>query len=75
MGELCLLGILVPVPSPRGSQMCPLWFGDRKLDGQVHLCLAEATDSFSDRLVVLDGEGNGDPLQYSCLENPLGGGA
>ena len=21
------------------------------------------------------GEGNGDPLQYSCLENPMGGGA
>ena len=21
------------------------------------------------------GEGNGDPLQYSCLENPVGGGA
>ena len=20
------------------------------------------------------GEGNGDPLQYSCLENPMGGG-
>ena len=24
----------------------------RKLDGQVHLCLAEATDGFADRLVV-----------------------
>ena len=23
----------------------------------------------------LDGEGNGTPLQYSCLENPLDGGA
>ena len=22
-----------------------------------------------------DGEGNGIPLQYSCLENPMGGGA
>ena len=22
-----------------------------------------------------DGEGNGSPLQYSCLENPMGGGA
>jgi len=21
------------------------------------------------------GEGNGDPLQYSCLENPMDGGA
>ena len=23
----------------------------------------------------LSGEGNGTPLQYSCLENPMGGGA
>ena len=23
----------------------------------------------------LPGEGNGNPLQYSCLENPMGGGA
>ena len=26
-------------------------------------------------LVSLAGEGNGIPLQYSCLENPMGGGA
>ena len=24
---------------------------------------------------VIDGEGNGTPLQYSCLENPMDGGA
>ena len=24
---------------------------------------------------LLDGEGNGTPLQYSCLENPMDGGA
>ena len=24
---------------------------------------------------IYSGEGNGTPLQYSCLENPLGGGA
>jgi len=23
----------------------------------------------------MEGEGNGNPLQYSCLENPMGGGA
>ena len=23
----------------------------------------------------MDGEGNGNPLQYSCLESPMGGGA
>ena len=26
-------------------------------------------------LVVMCGEGNGTPLQYSCLENPMDGGA
>ena len=26
-------------------------------------------------LMLSDGEGNGTPLQYSCLENPMGGGA
>ena len=26
-------------------------------------------------LVIYQGEGNGTPLQYSCLENPMDGGA
>ena len=26
-------------------------------------------------LLMQDGEGNGTPLQYSCLENPMDGGA
>ena len=26
-------------------------------------------------LFLLDGEGNGTPLQYSCMENPMDGGA
>ena len=26
-------------------------------------------------LIIIIGEGNGDPLQYSCLENPMDGGA
>ena len=26
-------------------------------------------------VVYIYGEGNGTPLQYSCLENPMGGGA
>ena len=29
----------------------------------------------SQRLYTYDGEGNGTPLQYSCLENPMDGGA
>ena len=31
--------------------------------------------SFSSGYAALSGEGNGTPLQYSCLENPMDGGA
>ena len=30
---------------------------------------------FSDAYSTFIGEGNGTPLQYSCLENPMDGGA
>ena len=38
------------------------------------------SNELTQRVVVLDtnlvlGEGNGTPLQYSCLENPMDGGA
>ena len=35
---------------------------------QVVMCLFERTNQ-------LNGEGNGTPLQYSCLESPIDGGA
>ena len=35
----------------------------------------ENQEWFSRGVVSGIGEGNGTPLQYSCLENPLGGGA
>ena len=31
--------------------------------------------SHLDLLLSIGGEGNGTPLQYSCLENPMDGGA
>ena len=31
--------------------------------------------SESNMMPLLSGEGNGTPLQYSCLENPMDGGA
>ena len=34
--------------------------------GALYICIL---------LYTLDGEGNGTPLQYSCLENPMGRGA
>ena len=43
-------------------------------DGKESACKVEGLDSIpgSERS---PGEGNGNPLQYSCLENPMDGGA
>ena len=35
----------------------------------------ESFEIFMLDLEKVDGEGNGTPLQYSCLENPMEGGA
>ena len=36
---------------------------------------AEFYQKFREELTPILGEGNGTPLQYSCLENPMDGGA
>ena len=45
----------------------------------VNLCFThpQNTDTTEDniKLICTIGEGNGNPLQYSCLENPMDGGA
>ena len=38
------------------------------------LFLAQSLGTYLDILLMLTGEGNGTPLQYSCLENPMDGG-
>ena len=43
-------------------------------DGKVSPCNAEDQGSIPG-LRTSAGEGNGTPLQYSCLENSMGGGA
>ena len=42
-----------------------------------HICIYTTKDFQKDyRLsMIVDGEGNGIPLQYSCLENPMDRGA
>jgi len=35
----------------------------------------KAVELFGRQLKQVAGEGNGTPLQYSCLENPMDGGA
>ena len=36
---------------------------------------SKALDHYRSVIIGLNGEGNGTPLQYSCLENPMDGGA
>ena len=38
------------------------------------MCLLEFLQEWV-QVEILGGEGNGTPLQYSCLENPMDGGA
>ena len=42
--------------------------------GSEERCI-EACLFHRQRVRILCGEGNGTPLQYSCLENPMDGGA
>ena len=42
----------------------------------AQLCLTlQSILPFYEVLELAEGEGNGTPLQYSCLENPMDGGA
>ena len=47
--------------------------GDTK--GTFHAKMGSIKDRNGRDLTEADGEGNGTPLQYSCLENPMDGGA
>ena len=51
-----------------------MWGKDTKLEKSGVLSRSESY-SFLTEGRVYYGEGNGTPLQYSCLENPMGGGA
>ena len=53
----------VPLPSPKKR----IYDVKIRLDFKVLLG--------TELLHVIYGEGDGTPLQYSCLENPMGGGA
>ena len=41
----------------------------------ISVSISEASIAFLVLLGNTNGEGNGTPLQYSCLENPMDGGA
>ena len=52
---------LTPDPDPLGHHRAPGW---------AHCVIQQIPTSY-----FTHGEGNGTPLQYSCLENPMDGGA
>ena len=53
-----------------------VWDEKNTLDGiKQRLDLAEEKISEFEDMLVETGEGDGTPLQYSCLENPMDGGA
>ena len=47
----------------------------RDTKGTFHAKMGSIKDRNGMDLTEADGEGNGTPLQYSCLENPMNGGA
>ena len=50
--------------------------GQKQVRGLLsYFCSLNKTSSILISLTTLHGEGNGTPLQYSCLENPMDGGA
>ena len=51
------------------SGNCPTLFFGAPKSLQMVIAAMKLKDAYS-----LDGEGNGTPLQYSCLENPMDGG-
>ena len=67
---LCLLTYLLP---PRNQHIYSLAFPGGS-DGKASVYNVRDLGSIPG-LGRLPGEGNGNPLQYSCLENPMDGGA
>ena len=41
----------------------------------THQIWSQFDNSLLSNIVLINGEGNDNPLQYSCLDNPMDGGA
>ena len=69
--QCCILCSFVSAPSPISlprecSEICSRDLGGNKARGRLR---------FEETYIWSVGEGSGTPLQYSCLENPMDGGA
>ena len=56
------------------TKIMQLWAASQVVQGKESACQAGEVGSIPG-LGTSPGEGNGDPLQYSCLENPMDRGA
>ena len=56
------------------TKIMQLWAASQVVQGKESACQAGEVGSIPG-LGTSPGEGNGDPLQYSCLENPMDSGA
>ena len=52
-----------------------MWAASRSWKGQRNIFSLDPPERNKSFPSILIGEGNGNPLQYSCLENPMDGGA
>ena len=79
MSELATVqGLCTWVPVGRGylpGSTAGFWAGNiRQVEAGLGF-MARDSDSVNSTALGSLGEGNGTPLQYSCLENPMGRGA
>ena len=64
------------IPNSPNLSLLPLFpFGNPKFVFHVSEAVSQTHHVLNAYCIVSHGEGNGNPLQYSCLENPVDGGA
>ena len=72
---LFLPAVLIPIWASSRPEFCIMYSAYKlnKQDDNIQRC--HTPFSLLNQSIVTCGEGNGIPLQYSCLENPMDGGA
>ena len=73
---MCLyIPCCTPSWSCSGTQVCLLYQTVSSMGVRNHVCLGNCCILSTEYKVDIHGGGNGNPLQYSCLENPMDSGA
>ena len=74
-----------PEGSGGGGRGAGAWLSEGRVSSSLHICTLVIYSSYTGHIqsfttyiciyAYMSGKGNGTPLQYSCLENPMEGGA